>query len=378
MSEYLDSNSTTRCDPRVAAEVLRFLTEEFGNAGSRTHDWGARAKRAVADSREIVAQHLRVESNDLIFTSGATEANNLAILGLAEAGTTRGRNHVLVSAAEHKAVLEPAELLQTRGFEVEILPVNSDGRVEPEGLEAHLRPDTLLVSTMHVNNETGVISPLSEYEQVLQDSDAFWHVDAVQGFVKPGAGHGLASRRIDLLSISGHKIHGPKGIGALGVRRRDGHFPPLAPLMVGGGQERGLRPGTLPVPLIVGLGLATQFADDEAQGRLRAVKELRATIEPMLCEIGFVVHAATSDTVPHVMNGYLPGIDAEALMLATKESVAISNGSACTSSSMKPSHVLLAMGLSESIAMSSVRIAWDHTTDPAFVEHFVDQLRILL
>lgn len=378
MSEYLDSNSTTKCDARVALEVLRFLTEEFGNAGSRTHDWGSRAKRDVADSRELVADRLGVESADLIFTSGATEANNLAILGLAEAGSKSRRLHVLVSAAEHKAVLEPADLLRSRGFVVEILPVRSDGCVEPEVLAAHLRSDTLLVSTMHVNNETGVISPLDEYEQVLQTSDAYWHVDAAQGFVKPGAGHGLASRRIDLLSISGHKIHGPKGIGALGVRRRDGHFPPLAPLMVGGGQERGLRPGTLPVPLIVGLGLATQLAGDEAPDRLKTVEAVRNVIAPRLSEIGFVFHASTSQTVPHVINGYLPGVDAEALMLATKESVAISNGSACTSSSMKPSHVLLAMGLSESIAMSSVRIAWDHATDPAFVDQFVDQLRVLL
>ena len=258
MAVYLDCNATTPVEPSVAALVMRFLEKDFGNPASPIHDYGLFARAAVEHARMLVGKVVEARPDEVIFTSGATESNNLAILGLLEEGLKSGRRHVITTAIEHKAVLEPFEELSRKGFEIEVLPAGPDGRFNPEQVAAALRPDTLLVSTMHVNNETGVLQPLAEVAEVLAGHDAFWHVDAAQGYGKDL--DALVNRRIDMISISGHKIYGPKGIGALVVRKREGCFPPLQPLFFGGGQEQGLRPGTLPVPLIAGLGEAAKLA----------------------------------------------------------------------------------------------------------------------
>src|ERR1700759_3729260 len=273
MTVYLDCNATSPLEPRVQEEVLKYLSVEFGNAGSRTHDYGVRAKQAVQRARDQVAEVVRSKRDEVIFTSGATESNNIVILGLAKFGENVGRKHIVSTQIEHKAVLEPLEALASQGFEVSLVRPTQGGWVDPEAVRAALREDTLLVSTMHVNNETGVIQPITELVEVLRDHPAFFHVDAAQGFGKDSKP--LQDSRIDFISVSGHKIYGPKGIGALILRRRGFNRPPLTPLFFCGGQERGLRPGTLPVPLVVGLGLAAELAMKHAEERAEACLAFR-------------------------------------------------------------------------------------------------------
>jgi cysteine desulfurase len=357
---YLDCNATSPMEPAVQKLVTRFTIEEYGNAGSRTHEYGNRAKQAVQQARDQVASALRVERDEVIFTSGATESDNLALLGLAPHGEQHDRRHIITGAIEHKAVLEPIETLQQRGFGVTILPPTSGGYTDPDDLRRALRPDTLVVSLMHVNNETGVEQPLTEYTAVLKDHDAFFHVDAAQGFGKKN--DPLRNARIDLVSISGHKIYGPKGIGALITRRRNNERPPLTPLAFGGGQEWGLRPGTLPVPLIVGLGLAAELATKNATARARACREFRERALRALSPLCIELNGDQERVLQHTLNLAVPGLDAEAFMLATKYVISISNGSACTSQSYQPSHVLKAMGLSDERIQSSLRFSWCHLT----------------
>ena len=250
MPIYLDCAATTPLDSRVRAEMLRYLDDDFGNAGSRTHAWGLRARAAVERARDQVAAVVGVRRGDVIFTSGATESNNLAILGLA--GAAQDRKHVVSTAIEHHAVLEPLAELGRRGFEITLVSPDSRGIVDPDAVAGAVRPDTVLVSIMHVNNETGVRQPVAEVADRLERSDAYVHVDAAQSFARDI--DALRHPRIDLISASAHKINGPKGIGALITRRRGQERPPLQPLMFGGGQERGLRPGTMPVALAAGFG----------------------------------------------------------------------------------------------------------------------------
>jgi cysteine desulfurase len=357
---YLDCNATTPIEPDVQREMLRFFEEEFGNAGSRTHEFGAHAKQAVQKARDQIAALVSAQREEVIFTSGATESNNLAILGLAAFGEQSNRRHIISTQIEHKAVLEPLEELERRGFEVELLAPNAGGWIEAERIQAALRPDTLLVSVMHANNETGVIQPIEEIAALLGKHAAYFHVDAAQTFgklIEP-----LRTPRIDLISASAHKIYGPKGVGALITRRRGFDRPPLRPLCFGGGQERGLRPGTLPVPLIVALGVAAELALKHHGKRERQCRSFRDELEVALLPLGPQIHGDTQRTLPHVINLSFAGLDSEAVMVALKGEVAISNGSACTSASYKPSHVLKAMGLSDSEIMGALRISWCHMT----------------
>ena len=359
---YLDCNATTPLEPSVAEVAREYLEEEFGNSGSRTHEYGAKAKSAVARSRAAVADLLGADDDEVIFTSGATEANNMAILGLAMHGERQGKRHLITSAQEHKAVIEPIERLRARGFEVTILSPDQDGIVSQGALSAALRPDTLLVSLMHVNNETGVIQPLSGYVEALRGHQAFLHVDAAQSFgklVDP-----LKDRRIDLISASGHKVFGPKGVGVLLARCRDYDDPPLEPLMYGGGQEKGLRPGTLPVHLIAALGEAVRLASKNHAARLAACSRVRTEAVRRLVDAGGIVNGHADATLPSTLNIAFPGLDSEALILQLKESFAVSNGSACTSSSYTFSHVLSSMGLSNDRIRGSLRISWCHMTPP--------------
>ncbi|OCB14188.1 cysteine desulfurase DndA [Mycolicibacterium porcinum] len=358
---YLDCNATTPVEPAVAEEVLKWTAEEFGNAGSRTHSYGQAAKSRVKEAREQVASVVDAAPDEVIFTSGATESNNLAILGLAQYGDSSGRRHIVTTQIEHKAVLEPARWLANRGFEVTELSPERGGWVRADALEQALRPDTLLVSIMAVNNETGVIQSIDEHAEVLASHEAFFHVDAAQGFGKTiGL---LRNPRIDLLSISGHKIYAAKGIGALVTRRRRFKRPHLEPLMFGGGQERGLRPGTLPVALIAGLGTAAAMANRDQVQRNRRCMEIRSDALAALEPIGIVTNGALDRTIANTLNVSVPGIDSEAAIVALKDVVAISNGSACTSQSYEPSHVLSAAQLPHSQVSGALRLSWSHMTE---------------
>lgn len=360
MPVYLDCNATTPLEPRVRDKVIEYMTEEFGNAGSRTHDYGARAKKAVERARVTVATAVDASKEEVIFTSGATESNNIAILGLAAHGEKTGRKHLISTKLEHKAVLEPFERLQERGFEVDFLTPNSGGYVEPTKIADALRPDTLLVSIMQVNNETGIRQPIGEVAEVLADSESFFHVDAAQGFGKDIGT--LRNDRLDLISISGHKLYAPKGVGALVMRRKNYRLPPLSPLAVGGGQERKLRPGTLPVQLVVGLGEATRISLEDHEERERANAEYRKKVLEALMPLEPRLNGDQSRCMSHVLNLAFDGVDSEALMVALKGHIAISNGSACTSKEYTPSHVLRAMDAPEWVVDGAVRISWCHMT----------------
>jgi cysteine desulfurase len=340
--------------------MARYLVEEYGNAGSRTHTYGVNAKQGVENARREVAEVVDAEPDEVIFTSGATEANNLAILGLANAGQASGRMHLVSTQIEHKAVLEPHEHLRSRGFSLTLIPPCAGGWVDPAAIVRALQPDTLLVSVMAANNETGVLQPIDEIAACLANHAAYLHVDAAQVFGKEI--DLLRATRIDLLSVSGHKIYGPKGIGALVVRRRGFSRPPLEPLMHGGGQERGLRPGTLPVPLVVGLGKAAALALREHSTRRAACLAYRRQLLDEISPLGRELNGDQDRCQPHVLNVSLLGLDSEAAMVALKDVAALSNGSACTSAEYKPSHVLQAMGLPESRIRAALRFSWHEAT----------------
>jgi cysteine desulfurase len=357
---YLDCNATTPLDPEVREVLFRYLTEEYGNEGSRTHEYGARAKQAVQKARDQVAAVVGAKRDEVIFTSGATESNNLAILGLAEWGVEHGRRHVISTRIEHKAVLEPVEELQRRGFEVSWLSCNEHGRVRISELEAVLRPDTLLVSVMTANNETGIKQPLDSLCGLLDGHPAFLHTDAAQAYGKEL--EMLENPRIDLISVSGHKLYAPKGVGALITRRRGYERVPLRSLFFGGGQERGLRPGTVPVALVAALGAAAEAAVKHHAKRQNHCKAIKEAALKAFAPLNPRIHGENATTMSHVLNLAFPGIDSEALIVALKDLVSISNGSACTSSSYTPSHVIKAIGYTDDEANEAIRLSWCHLT----------------
>jgi cysteine desulfurase len=354
---YLDCAATTPIDPRVRDEVLLYLEEEYGNSGSRTHDYGRRARNAVEAARDRIAAVVSASRGDVFFTSGATESNNLAILGL----SSEGRRHVVTSRIEHHAVLEPVAELGRRGFEVTYLDPEPGGWVKPGAVREAVRPDTLLVSVMQVNNETGVRQPVAEIADELGDHPAFFHVDAAQGFGKDL--DPLKHPRIDMISVSGHKIHAPKGIGALILRRRKGNRPSVQPLLFGGGQERGIRPGTLPVHLIAGFGKAAELAFTEWTSRDRCCQAFRARLLEGLAPLDPVLHGDPARCVPNIVNLSIPGSDAETVIEAWGDLAAISDGAACTSASYTCSHVLSAMRLPDEQLAGAVRVSWCHFSE---------------
>jgi cysteine desulfurase len=365
MTLYLDSCATTPVDPRVRDEMVRIFQMEYGNAGS-PHEFGEAAKEIVHNARDQVGRVVNARRHEVIFTSGATEANNLAILGLAEHGRVTGKLHVVSSRIEHRAVLEPLEVLRRQGFEITLVAPDGSGRVQPANVLHAVRSDTLLVSVMQVNNETGVCQPIDEIADGLTGPGPLLHVDAAQGFGKwiPPLRH----QRVDLVSVSGHKIHGPQGVGALIARRRDGQLPPLQPLVYGGGQELGLRPGTLPVPLIAGLGMAAHFALEEQPDRAEKCLRLRKRVLGALRSLSAELHGDAAYTLPHVVNCSFPGLDADHVIERLRGVAAISDGAACTSVCATASHVLAAMGVHEPALSGAVRISWDHTTDEAALD----------
>lgn len=356
MPLYLDYSATTPVHPRVLDKMIHVYKNEFGNAGSRTHVFGQRASQIVTEARRSLAVLLDVDPSDVVFTSGATESNNIAILGLARWGLAQGKRHILSTPIEHKAVLEPLAYLEKQGFEVEYVPIDSSGRVDATEVCRRVRSDTLFVSVMHANNETGVIQPVHEIAEFLQKTPTYFHVDAAQTcgkLVKE-----VQSLRYDLLTITAHKMYGPQGIGALVVRRRGFRRPPLRPIMFGGGQEGGLRPGTIPVALVAGFGVAATIALHEHESWMNHYSRVRTSILEQLAPFEYTINGDPTHMMPNCLNISFTGVDSEALMLAVRDKIAISNGSACTSADYRPSHVLEAMGLDEDRVSGAVRLSW--------------------
>jgi cysteine desulfurase len=357
---YLDYAASTPVHPAVIDVVVHYMGVAFGNAGSRTHRYGNEAAKAVRQAREQIAQVVATDWDSVLFTSGATESNNLALRGLADEAKKDGKRHVISTAIEHKSVLEPLEQLQNAGFEITLLSPDSSGAISTEAVCAALRSDTWLVSIMHANNETGVIQPIEDICSVLTDYPAALHIDAAQTFGKLIAP--LRHPRIDLISASGHKIYGPKGIGALIVRNLE-RTSGLRPLMVGGGQERKLRPGTLPVSQCAGFGKAAELALLEEEERRKNCLSFKSRLLDELSPLGITVNGDPEKSLPNIINLSIANIDSEALMIALRDLVAISNGAACTSTSYEASHVLRAMGLSDEIASCATRWSWGYRTE---------------
>ncbi|MBB1330876.1 cysteine desulfurase DndA [Pseudoalteromonas sp. SR43-7] len=373
MTTYLDMNATAPVLNEVADLVRKMFLDEYGNAGSRTHEFGANAKKSVEKARKQVAEVVDADKSEVIFTSGATESNNIAILGLREFGQQESRKHIITTRIEHKAVLEPIEYLVKNGFEVSFLEVDESGVVDSDNLKQLLREDTLLVSIMHVNNETGSIQPITDICDVLELHSAFLHIDAAQSFGK--LSDDLKNKRIDLISASGHKVYAPKGVGALVMRKRGFIKPPLKPIMFGGGQEKGLRPGTLAVPLIAGFGLACEIAQKNALTWQKHAQKLKDELIAALNTLDSQYNG--ENTSPFVLNFSVPGINSEAAMVMLKGIAAVSNGSACTSSSYTPSHVLTAMQLDEKRIAGAIRVSWGHMTESLPITEIVEKLEQL-
>jgi cysteine desulfurase len=350
---YLDYNATTPCDPRVVEAMRPYFSEEFGNPASRTHAYGWRSEEAVERARTQIAQSIGARPRELIFTSGATEANNLALLGVARA-TARCRGRVVVCRTEHRSVLDPCQALRREGFDVTQIGVRPSGQIDIGALRKALRRRAVLVSVMQANNEIGVVQPLHEISAAAHGSGALVHTDAAQAVGKIPVDVG--SLGVDLLSLSGHKLYGPKGIGALYVRDRRPGIE-LRPILYGGGHERGLRSGTLPAPLCVGLGRACEIAAGELEVEAERTRGLRdrllRNLEARIDDLR--LNGDPVDRLPGNLNLSFRGIEASALLLALPD-VAISSGSACTSAHPEPSHVLAGLGLPPEEVLSSVRI----------------------
>lgn len=374
MTAYFDCAATAPLAPEAREALLRYTDFAYGNAGSRTHDFGGEANRAVQSARAEVARLVSARPDEVVFTSGATEANNLAILGLRAHGESTGRRHIVTTGIEHKAVLEPVDALLAAGFEASVVPPQPDGRVTAEAVLGAVRPDTLLVSVMQANNETGALQPIDEIAAGLGDHPTYFHVDAAQGFGKELTA--LQDQRVQLISASAHKIYGPKGVGALIVRRGKDRIP-LQPLFFGGGQERGLRPGTLPVPLVAAFGAACSAAVRDFDQRRTKCLATRERLLEALLPLGAEINGAPAASLASTVNVSFPGLDSEAVMLVLKDIIAISNGSACTSANYKPSHVLLAMGLERDRIESALRFSWSHDSEEPDWEKVSDRIRSL-
>jgi len=369
---YLDYAATTPVDPAVAAAMADCLTAagDFGNASSATHVFGQRAAARVELARAQVAALIGAEPDEITFTSGATESNNLAILGVARGNSDRGR-HIITTRIEHKAVLDPCKRLEREGFAVTYLTPDRQGRVETEAIRAALRPDTALVSIMYVNNEVGVMQDVGAIGALCRDSGVAFHTDAAQAVGKIPID--VRSLCVDFMSFTAHKVYGPKGVGALYVRR--GSRPLLQPLTFGGGQERGLRPGTLPTHQIVGLGAACELARRQVASDQQRLTELRERLWEGLARLGGVhLNAAGAPRVPGILNVSFEGVEGESLVMALPE-LALSTGSACNSASAEPSYVLRSLGRDTQLAQSSLRFTVGRTTTAADVDFAAEAVR---
>lgn len=377
MSIYLDYNASAPIAPAVLQVMVDVYQNRSGNADSRTHSYGDEARAVVETARKQVASLLGISPSEVFFTSGATESSNIAIQGLAEYARRSGKRHIITSSIEHKAVLETVRAMERQGFDVDFVAPEPSGRVDAAKIVDKLRDTTLLVSLMHVNNETGIIQPVEELGAELVARDVLFHVDATQSCGK--LVDELRALAYHMLSFSAHKLRGPQGIGVLVLRKKGYRRPPVKAIMYGGQQERGLRPGTIPVALAAGCGAACALAEAhyaEDAVRLKEVKE-RAMELLDASELSYAVNGDPAHCLPNTLNVCLHGVSSEALMIATKQYCAVSNGSACTSTDYTPSYVLAAMGLSAERIASSIRISWGADTDrERFREEFAKLLTV--
>lgn len=351
---YLDNNATTPCDPRVVDAMVPYFYEKHGNAASRSHQFGWEAEEAVDYAREQIAQLLDVEDKEIIFTSGATESNNLALKGVFEMYARKG-NHIITAETEHKAILDTCKHLEKAGAEITYLKVKEDGLVDLADLEATIRPTTILVSIMWANNETGVIQPMREIAQICEKHGVLFHSDATQAVGKVPTHPREVG--IHLMSFTAHKMYGPKGVGGLYVSRKNPRVKVTAQ-MDGGGHERGMRSGTLNVPGIVGFGKAAEIARLEMAQDAERVSRLRDKLEKALTQLEETkINGNVNSRMPHVTNISFKHVEGEGLMMTFNQNIAVSSGSACTSASLEPSYVLVAMGLGDDLAHSSIRLS---------------------
>ncbi|NEO99068.1 MAG: aminotransferase class V-fold PLP-dependent enzyme [Symploca sp. SIO2E9] len=362
---YLDCHATTPMDERVLEAMLPYFTEHFGNPSSMSHVYGWEAEAALKQARQKLADAIGATPEEIIFTSGATEANNLALKGVAEAYFSQGR-HIITVETEHKAILDPCRYLQTLGFEVTFLSVQPDGLIDLAQLEQAIRPDTILVSVMAANNEIGVLQSLGEIGAICRQQQVLFHTDAAQGIGKILLD--VEEMKIDLMSLTAHKIYGPKGIGALYMRRRNPRVR-VAPQIQGGGQERGIRSGTLPIPQIVGFAKAVELALEELKSESQRLLQLRDYLWHALCKLENIhLNGHPTQRLPGNLNISVEGVDGSALLLGLQSTAAVSSGSACSSGNVAPSHVLLALGQSEMLAYASVRFGIGRFNSTAEIE----------
>lgn len=364
MSIYLDWNASAPIAPEVVETMMEVYRNQIGNADSRTHAYGEAVRAVVEHARKQVAALLGVTSAEVFFTSGATESSNIGIQGLAAYAEQSGKRHIITSAIEHKAVLETVKAMGRRGFDVDIVAPEPSGRVAKEKILEKLRADTLLVSLMHVNNETGVIQPVEELGAELEKREILFHVDATQSCGK--LVDELRRLKYRMLSFSAHKMRGPQGVGVLVLKKRDYKLPPVRAILYGGEQERGIRPGTIPAALAAGCGKACELAAMRYKEDSRKLQQIKAMLLQMIDEAGlaYSINGDAEFSLPSTLNLSLHGISAEALMIAARGGCAISNGSACTSKSYAPSYVLRAMGVPAEQIESSIRLSWGAETDP--------------
>lgn len=347
---YLDYSATTPVDPRVAEKMIPYLTEKFGNPASRSHAFGWEAEAAVEEAREQVARLVNADAKEIVWTSGATESNNLAIKGAAHFYSGKGK-HLITVKTEHKAVLDTCRELERQGFEVTYLDVQGNGLIDLDAFKAALRPDTIVVSVMFVNNEIGVIQPIAEIGEICREKGIIFHVDAAQATGKVAID--LATLKVDLMSFSAHKTYGPKGIGALYIRRKP--RVRLEAQMHGGGHERGFRSGTLPTHQIVGMGEAFRIAREEMAAENGRIRALRDRLLKGISDIEHVyINGDLEQRIPHNLNVSFAYVEGESMLMAIKD-LAVSSGSACTSASLEPSYVLRALGRDDELAHSSIR-----------------------
>lgn len=365
---YLDNNATTPVDPRVLEKMIPFFLEDFGNAASKSHFFGWKAEEAVDYAREQVANLINANSKEIIFTSGATESNNLALKGVFEMYAEKG-NHIITVSTEHKAILDACKHLERSGAEITYLPVGSDGLITLNQIEQAVKPNTILVSVMYGNNELGVIQPIKEIGEFCKSKGILFHTDATQAVGKIDVD--VIEDGIDLLSFTAHKMYGPKGVGALYVRRKNPRVKVTAQ-MDGGGHERGMRSGTLNVPGIVGFGKACEIAKQEMHDEAVRLEKLRNKLENSLLELEeSYVNGSTSNRLPHTTNISFKYVEGEGLMMGIKD-IAVSSGSACTSASLEPSYVLKNLGLDDELAHSSIRFGLGRFTTEEEIDFTID------
>lgn len=377
MGIYLDYNATSPIDERVLELMVDVYRNNYGNADSRTHDYGDSARRIVEEARQKVAEMLEIKKDEVFFTSGATESNNIAIRGLKDFGIKNEKKHIITSSIEHKAVLESAKYLANEGFDVEYVSPDLSGRVSYEDIINKIRNDTLLISIMHVNNETGVIQPVKEIGERLAELGIYFHIDATQSCGK--LIEELRKLKYDMLSFSAHKLYGPQGIGALVLKKKRYKLPPIKGIMFGGGQEHGIRPGTVPVALVAGMGEACRLAVEEHGENMSKYVEIKKIALNLLEQSGLNYHinGELAYIIPNTLNVSLTNVSSEALMLSTKQYCGISNGSACNSQEYAPSFVLSAMGIKQEQIENAIRISWGKDTSiEAFKMNFEELLTV--